>query len=283
MKIVRTANGNVRITDANDNVLQQLHPNHVVYPHSTDANLICIGRYWNDVNAIAIHVPSVTETGGVVFNGNRNDLMMALDAFFFELKTTVVGVPAAVISTITNIAPTFVLNTAETDLELNGVTISFDESVDDAIIEYREAGQTNWNETTLLLTDNYNATTNVFAINKNYEVRLKNDLVVFTFSTYANEYYAPNAILSATFDENGLDLSYVESLIVASEAVEFVQLFYKKAIDELFKIQTIAIASLSDIQLLELDSDYELKCKLRSANLQSFTASNVVTIDTTPT
>lgn len=81
MKIERTKNGNILIIDENNNPIHLLPAEQVIYPHATDSNMLMFGKYWNDLNAVAVHVPSVSEIQNTAFNGTRNELILEMDAF----------------------------------------------------------------------------------------------------------------------------------------------------------------------------------------------------------
>jgi len=87
-KITQTANGNIRLLDASDNILHQINRNKTVYLDPDDSTAIYIGNQLNQhtfvpKETIRLTAAQITSIGGVAFSGTAQDLIDELDSYFF--------------------------------------------------------------------------------------------------------------------------------------------------------------------------------------------------------
>jgi len=87
-KITQTANGNIRLLDASDNILHQINRNKTVYLDPDDSTAIYIANELNENSfnpkqTIRLTAAQITSIGGVAFSGTAQDLIDELDSYFF--------------------------------------------------------------------------------------------------------------------------------------------------------------------------------------------------------
>jgi hypothetical protein len=88
-KITQTGLGNVRLLDSSDNILHQISRNKTVYLDEDNSEIIYIANVLNEhkfnpKQTIRLTPSQITSIGGAAFSGNAQDLIAALDAYFFS-------------------------------------------------------------------------------------------------------------------------------------------------------------------------------------------------------
>ena len=87
-KITKTTKGNVRLLDSSDNILHQISRAKTVYLDEDDSEIIYIANVinehkFNPKQTIKLAPSQITSVGGAAFSGNAQDLIAALDEYFF--------------------------------------------------------------------------------------------------------------------------------------------------------------------------------------------------------
>lgn len=87
-KITKTTKGNVRLLDSSDNILHQISRNKTVYLDEDDSEIIYIANVinehkFNPKQTIKLSPSQITSVGGSAFSGDAQDLIAALDEYFF--------------------------------------------------------------------------------------------------------------------------------------------------------------------------------------------------------
>lgn len=88
-KITQTGLGNVRLLDSSDNILHQISRNKTVYLDEDNSEIIYIANVLNEhkfnpKQTIRLTPSQITSIGGAAFSGNAQDLIAALDSYFFS-------------------------------------------------------------------------------------------------------------------------------------------------------------------------------------------------------
>ena len=87
-KITKTTKGNVRLLDSSDNILHQISRNKTVYLDEDNSEIIYIANVinehkFNPKQTIKLSPSQITSVGGSAFSGDAQDLIAALDEYFF--------------------------------------------------------------------------------------------------------------------------------------------------------------------------------------------------------